>query len=94
MSEIESNFGKGSIMRLGAAPAVKVETFSTGALTLDLALGGGVPRGRIIEARPLPAQTSALRLTRPRSTAPSPAARPLSLCTPWPPLRRRAAPPR
>ena len=51
MSEIESNFGKGSIMRLGSAPAVKTETFSTGALTLDLALGGGIPRGRIIEAR-------------------------------------------
>jgi recombination protein RecA len=49
LSEIESNFGKGSIMRLGLAPAVKVDTFSTGALTLDLALGGGIPRGRIIE---------------------------------------------
>lgn len=49
MSEIESNFGKGAIMRLGSAPAVAVDTFSSGSLTLDLALGGGIPRGRIIE---------------------------------------------
>jgi recombination protein RecA len=53
LGEIEANFGKGSIMRLGAAPTQKVETFSSGALTLDLALGGGIPRGRIIEVRAL-----------------------------------------
>jgi len=49
VSQIERNFGKGSIMRLGDATRMKVETISTGALTLDLALGGGLPKGRIIE---------------------------------------------
>ncbi|MEO1592185.1 MAG: recombinase RecA [Cyanobacteria bacterium J06632_22] len=49
LSQIERNFGKGSIMRLGDAARMKVETIPTGALTLDLALGGGLPKGRIIE---------------------------------------------
>jgi recombination protein RecA len=49
VSQIERNFGKGSIMRLGDATRMKVETIPTGALTLDLALGGGLPKGRIIE---------------------------------------------
>lgn len=49
LSQIERNFGKGSIMRLGDATQMKVETISTGALTLDLALGGGLPKGRVIE---------------------------------------------
>lgn len=49
LSQIERNFGKGAIMRLGDAAKMKVETVSTGALTLDLALGGGLPKGRIIE---------------------------------------------
>lgn len=49
LSQIERNFGKGSIMRLGDAAKMKVETISSGALTLDLALGGGLPKGRIIE---------------------------------------------
>ena len=50
MSQIERQFGKGSIMRLGASPHQKIEHISTGALALDLALGiGGVPRGRIVE---------------------------------------------
>jgi recombination protein RecA len=49
LNQIERNFGKGSIMRLGDATQMKVETISTGALTLDLALGGGLPKGRIIE---------------------------------------------
>ena len=46
---INKNFGDGAIMRLGDASQMKVETISTGALTLDLALGGGLPRGRIVE---------------------------------------------
>jgi len=48
--QIEKQFGKGSIMKLGEASAQEVEVISTGCLTLDLALGvGGIPRGRIIE---------------------------------------------
>ena len=46
---IERNFGKGSIMRLGDATRMRVETFPSGSLTLDLALGGGLPKGRVIE---------------------------------------------
>ena len=46
---IERNFGKGSIMRLGDATRMRVETFPSGSLTLDLALGGGFPKGRVIE---------------------------------------------
>lgn len=49
LNQIERNFGKGAIMRLGDASKMKVETISSGALTLDLALGGGLPKGRIIE---------------------------------------------
>jgi recombination protein RecA len=49
LNQIERNFGKGSIMRLGDATQMRVETISSGALTLDLALGGGLPKGRIIE---------------------------------------------
>ncbi len=51
LSQIEKQFGKGSIMRLGEDTALPgVQTISTGALSLDIALGvGGVPRGRIIE---------------------------------------------
>ena len=49
LNQIERNFGKGSIMRLGDAAKMKIETISSGALTLDLALGGGLPKGRIIE---------------------------------------------
>jgi recombination protein RecA len=49
LNQIERSFGKGSIMRLGDATRMKVETISSGALTLDLALGGGLPKGRIIE---------------------------------------------
>ncbi len=49
LQQIERNFGKGSIMRLGDATRMRVETTSTGALTLDLALGGGLPKGRVIE---------------------------------------------
>ena len=49
LNQIERTFGKGSIMRLGDATRMKVETISSGAITLDLALGGGLPKGRIIE---------------------------------------------
>ena len=49
LGQIERSFGKGAIMRLGDATSMKVETISTGALTLDLALGGGLPKGRVIE---------------------------------------------
>jgi recombination protein RecA len=49
LETIEKQFGKGSIMKLGEAHKVNVETVSTGSLSLDIALGGGIPRGRIIE---------------------------------------------
>lgn len=49
MESIEKQFGKGAIMRLGEAHATAVETISTGALSLDIALGGGIPKGRVIE---------------------------------------------
>ena len=50
MSQIEKQFGKGSVMKLGEYKAMEVEAIPTGALSLDIALGiGGVPRGRIVE---------------------------------------------
>jgi len=49
MDQIEKQFGKGAIMRMDGGYKLDIETFSTGALSLDLALGGGIPRGRIIE---------------------------------------------
>ncbi|KAF6150656.1 hypothetical protein GIB67_022268, partial [Kingdonia uniflora] len=49
MNDINSSFGKGSVTRLGSAGGAIVETFPSGCLTLDLALGGGLPKGRIIE---------------------------------------------
>ncbi len=49
LTNIERNFGKGAIMRLGDVSRMRVETVPTGALTLDLALGGGIPKGRIVE---------------------------------------------
>mgnify|MGYP000372336285 FL=1 len=50
MSQIEKQFGKGSVMKLGEYKAMEIEAIPTGALSLDIALGiGGVPRGRIIE---------------------------------------------
>ena len=50
LAQIEKSKGKGAIMRLGENLSMKVESVSTGSLTLDLALGiGGVPRGRIVE---------------------------------------------
>ena len=50
ISQIDQNFGKGSVMRLGQQQALDIESVSTGSLSLDLALGiGGLPKGRIIE---------------------------------------------
>ena len=50
LSQIEKDFGKGTIMKLGENARMNVEAVPTGSLTLDLALGiGGVPRGRIVE---------------------------------------------
>jgi len=50
VGQIEKNFGKGAIMRLGEKPRVGIEAIPTGALALDLALGiGGLPRGRVVE---------------------------------------------
>jgi recombination protein RecA len=49
VSRMEKNFGKGAVMRLGERTHMNVETISTGSLSLDLALGGGLPRGRLVE---------------------------------------------
>mgnify|MGYP002780635282 FL=1 len=49
LSTINQEFGNGSIMRLGDASHMNVKTFSSGSTELDVALGGGYPRGRIIE---------------------------------------------
>ena len=50
MSQIEKNFGKGSVMKLGEVSTVSVDSIPSGALSLDIALGiGGFPRGRIVE---------------------------------------------
>ena len=50
LSQIDKQFGKGSVMRLGDHDVVKVDTISTGSLGLDVALGvGGLPRGRVVE---------------------------------------------
>ncbi len=50
ISQIDENFGKGSVMKLGQKAALNIESISTGSLSLDLALGiGGLPKGRIVE---------------------------------------------
>ena len=50
LGQIEKQFGKGSVMKLGDYEAMEVEAIPTGALSLDIALGiGGIPRGRIVE---------------------------------------------
>ncbi len=50
LGQIEKQFGKGAVMRLGQNSHLNVEAISTGSISLDVALGiGGVPRGRIVE---------------------------------------------
>ena len=50
MKQIEKQFGKGAVMKMGDAPPVSIDAISTGSLTLDHALGiGGLPRGRVVE---------------------------------------------
>ena len=50
LAQIDKNFGKGTVMRLGDRPEMNIEAIPTGSLALDAALGiGGVPKGRIIE---------------------------------------------
>ncbi len=49
MAQIEKNYGKGAIMKLGESKNINVETIPTGSISLDIALGGGIPKGRIIE---------------------------------------------
>jgi len=49
LAQIEKNFGKGAVMKMGEADRIPIETISTGSISLDIALGGGVPRGRIVE---------------------------------------------
>ena len=50
ISQIEKNFGKGTIIKMGENPKMNVSAVSTGSISLDMALGvGGLPRGRIIE---------------------------------------------
>ncbi len=49
LAQISKQYGEGAVMRMGDKNVVAIETFSSGSLALDLALGGGVPKGRIIE---------------------------------------------
>ncbi len=50
ISQIEKNFGKGTIIKMGENPKMNVSAVSTGSISLDMALGiGGLPRGRIVE---------------------------------------------
>jgi len=49
LETIEKQFGKGSIMKMGDSHTIPIETTSTGALSLDIALGGGIPKGRVVE---------------------------------------------
>ena len=49
ITQIRKNYGDGAIMRLGSDSKLNIDRFSTGSLSLDIALGGGLPKGRVIE---------------------------------------------
>lgn len=49
LSQIEKNFGKGAVMRMGDHDRPKIETIGSGSISIDLALGGGWPKGRVVE---------------------------------------------
>ncbi len=49
ISQIEKNYGQGTIMKMGDSSKVKIEIISTGSISLDKALGGGIPKGRVSE---------------------------------------------
>lgn len=49
LTQIEKNHGKGAVMKMGEAGKIPIETISTGSISLDVALGGGIPRGRVVE---------------------------------------------
>ncbi|TSC57701.1 MAG: multifunctional SOS repair factor [Candidatus Peregrinibacteria bacterium Greene0416_19] len=49
LAQIKKRYGDGAIMQMGESPITQIERFSSGSLSLDLALGGGLPRGRVIE---------------------------------------------
>lgn len=49
LAQIEKNFGKGAIMKMGDAAKLNIETIPSGSISLDMALGGGIPRGRVVE---------------------------------------------
>ena len=78
ISQIERQFGKGSVMRLGSGgPLEEIAVIPTGALSLDVALGiGGLPRGRVVEiygrSRPARPRWLCTSSPRPRTWAASP----------------------
>src|SRR5438045_9746033 len=86
ISTIERQFGKGSVMRLGAGgPLEEIAVIPTGALSLDVALGvGGVPRGRVVEiyGRGRSGKTTLARHLR---SEPQPRADPAAFSAPEPP---------
>ncbi|GAG10484.1 unnamed protein product, partial [marine sediment metagenome] len=49
IAQIEKNYGQGTIMKMGDTAKIKIKTISTGSISLDQALGDGVPRGRVTE---------------------------------------------
>src|SRR3989338_11447512 len=49
MESLQSRFGEGAVMQMGTSMRPRVETVSSGSFSLDLALGGGLPKGRIVE---------------------------------------------